>query len=172
MKQAVAASFILLILNGAITAQQADQVFSGAEILDAPFVGLKPVSVSVSMPETDLERYGLSRSAVQTDLELKLRQAGVSVAPAAPSGGKVRVLILSVPLQTGIGSTVRYGFYLEVGVVRDVSIPGVRVPVLHATVWRVGGTIATDLDHLSSVRDKVRDYFDQFLNAYLTANPK
>lgn len=161
-----------LILAFTASGQEKDIVVTGKEILDAPFVGIKQFAVSVYLPdEAALGRYGLSKTALQTDAELKLRQAGIPVASAGLGGGNVRIMILSAPFLGETGTPIGYGFFIEVAVMRSVSIPGSRAPV-NATVWRVGGTVTSTVEHVRDIRASVSDRVDELLNAYLAANPK
>ena len=65
MKTGVPLWVFLLLLNLTVSAQQPGPVFSGREILDAPFVGLKTISVSVDVP--DAAGLGPRRPAVVSD---------------------------------------------------------------------------------------------------------
>lgn len=160
-----------LILAFAASAQEKGVIATGKEILDAPFVGIKQFAVSVYLPDENLARYGLSKTVVQTDAELKLRQAGIPVVSAGAAGGNVKIMILSAPFLGEAGLPIGYGFFIEVGLVRSVSIPGSRVPV-SATVWRAAGAVTSSLGHVSDIRARVSDRVDELLNAYLAANPQ
>lgn len=57
-----------LVLAFTASGQEKDIVVTGKEILKAPFIGIKQFGVSVYLPEeAALGRYGLSRTALQTD---------------------------------------------------------------------------------------------------------
>ncbi len=84
--------------------------------------GLTRIYVVVEHIPDEAQRDGLDTTQIRTDVELKLRQAGITVL---------------------------------------------------AGTWSATGTIATVGSHkLASLRDNVRDLTDQFINAYLAANPK
>lgn len=161
-----------LVLAFTASAQEKDIVVTGKEIPDAPFVGIKQFAVNVYVPDdAALARYGLSKTALQTDAELKLRQAGIPVVSAAPGGGNVKIMILSAPFLSETGAPIGYGFFIEVAFVRSVSIPGSRAGV-NATVWRVGSTVTCSVEHVRDIRANVSDRVDELLNAYLATNPK
>ena len=41
-----------------------------------------------------------------------------------------------------------------------------------AVLWKRGSIISCGLDNISEIRDRVRDYVDEFINDYLAANPE
>src|SRR6516225_6176407 len=86
-----------LVLATSGSPQEKDITVTGKEILDAPFAGIKQFAVSIYAPDADLARYGLTRTALQTDAELRLRRVGIPVVSAAPGAGNVRIMVLSAP---------------------------------------------------------------------------
>ena len=179
-----AAPIALLFLTNPIGFSQD---FSGKELRNAPFAGLNPVSVSVSVTASDVmldKQYGLSKG-IQTDAELKLRQSRVAVqAPEHPTGGSclmlgklapdcanVRIQVLVASRHDLGGRLLGYSYDVEVGVFRDVTIMGVQAP-LNALVWRAGGLYTAAPDHVVDIRRTVMDRFDEFLNEYLAATDK
>jgi len=136
--------------------------------------GLHGVRVVVRMSDSDETRTpGLSQSQLQTDVEIKLRQAGITVlsqqeAPSGPTLG-VNVSLLNVSSPTNPLGIYAVSLTVELHQwVRLTRNPSVTVWV---STWSTTGQFGTTA-HLSSVRDIVRDMTDQFINAYLAANPK
>ena len=136
----------------------------------ATLAGLTGVNVLVEGMNPDVERDGLARSTLQTDVELRLRQASIRVltetemllAPGKPflylrvSSFKGREGVYAVAISLELKQSVR--------LVRDPAL------TLMAATWQSIGAIG--LGGPSKARDTVRDEVDKFINAYLAANPK
>lgn len=72
-------AWILLILVLGLAGSPA--VAMDTELSRSTLKGLRGVSVMIESLEPEVERDGLSRSTIETDVELKLRQAGITVVP-------------------------------------------------------------------------------------------
>jgi hypothetical protein len=124
--------------------------------------------VSVAMSE-EAGQLGLSKESLRTDLQLKLRQNGISVMEGenenlADCTLGVTITVVA-PAQGGSPSGSLSLFVSEaVGLARD---PSILVP---ARTGEVGG--ALDGSSGRSIRDTVGDLVNQFLNAWLSVNPK
>jgi len=134
--------------------------------------GLTGVGVLVEEMNPDAEKDGLARSTLQTDVELKLRQAGIRVlskdewlaAPGRPS------LYLNVNTFSRTGL---YAYCILLKVKQRVTLIRNLATTSWGTTWDSRGFMGTvGADNLHTVRDDVRDQVDQFINAYLAANPK
>jgi hypothetical protein len=102
---------------------------------------------------------------IRTDIELKLRLAGIKVDPKSYQYLHVTFVIL----QKENGP---YAFGLYVSFNQLVSL--VRNPGIFAVgkTWSVGGIATGSGSPGDHCRGMVRDYVDQFVNAYLSVNPK
>ena len=118
----------------------------------------------------DDKRAGFNEQTFQTDVELKLRLAGIKVLakkewfdePGAP------FLYLNVnPLHDQQGEHAAYS--IDLALKQEVCL--VRNPgrCVLAPTWSVGAVGRGDLQH---VRDSAKDLVDQFINAWLSVNPK
>jgi hypothetical protein len=137
--------------------------------------GLNGVYVEAYVSDSDeVERDGLYKAQVQTDMELKLRQAGVPVLSpeeTASTTGQPSLVanILLVRNSSGLyASSVSVGLFQ---MVRPVRNPSVAVP---ASTWWTGTMVGIVQARrvADDTRSTVRDLTDQFINAYLAANPK
>ena len=143
--------------------------------------GLAGVYVLVEDMAPDVERNGLTRSTLQTDVEVKLRQAGIRVLGLTDMVDTELAIALGSPflyLRVVAGRVDEFPLYAvsislelsqQVMLNRKTTI-GPRILV--APTWRTSwvGVVGTKMLH--QVRESVRDQVDQFVNAYLAANPK
>lgn len=131
--------------------------------------GLKGVEVIIDLsPRPEAEQNGLTTSAIRTDVELKLRQAGIPVLATEGGNPWLGVIVNVVPSS---GTIWPYAITVELRqnafLLRDSSILA-----LGTVTWSVGAISGVGKQDLSSVRDVVKDQVDKFINAYLAVNPK
>jgi hypothetical protein len=137
----------------------------------ASLQGLPGVYVLVESIDSEAERDGLTMAQVQTDVELRLRKAGIQVltkegwqaTPGTP------YLYVNISLLKDSLSP-RYFFEIRVQLLQDAYL--VRELSSWSTVtWerRVMGRVS--IASLRSIRDHVRDMVDAFVNDFLAANP-
>ena len=141
---------------------------------EARLAGITAIHVVVEDINRDAERDGLLRSTLQTDVELKLRLAGIHVVTerewwdSTDSG--------TLYLRVGTLKHVESGLYAyDIDLHLKESARRVRKPtiILSAVTWNTPGMIGlVGVKNLSEVRQSVRDLVDRFINAYLAANPK
>lgn len=135
--------------------------------------GLQGVGVGVEYLTPEVEKYGLTRQQLQTDVELRLRQNGIRVlskqeelsTPGMPN------LYLNVNIvareDSGLAA---YSILLElrqnVFLARDIT------KLCITPTWLKGSTGSVGLGKIDALREYVKDDVDQFINNYLAANPK
>jgi hypothetical protein len=135
--------------------------------------GLNGVYIYVEEIKDEVQRDGLSQSQTQTDVELRLRQAGITVLTREHYLSMTGTGVLYVNVNALKNSPDLYTYTADVEVqlrqpVRLIRTPSVTVfatPTWSVAVLSAGATV-------SSIRDHVRDATDRFINAYLAANPK
>jgi hypothetical protein len=134
--------------------------------------GLQGVGVIVEAFAPEAKKYGLTERVFRKIAESRLRQYGV------------RVLTGEQQLQTPGRS------YLHIGItpviLEDVNSIAVSVTiklnelvtlwrnpttVVMATTWDVGQVMLIEKDNLDVIKETTRDLIDEFINAYLAANP-
>ena len=78
---------------------------------------------------------------------------------------------LYVNINVGLGTGL-VAYSVSIVVMQDVSLVRDASLVRGATTWETGmvGIVATS--NLQHIRDKTKDKVDEFLNAYLSVNPK
>ena len=150
-----------LITGGAIVARALD-----TEDTRQTLKGLKGVAVVVEQLDAEEERAGLTKATIQTDVELKLRLAGIPV--LTQSGVPYLYVQVSVlPRSDGY-----WPFHINVEFNQIVLLDRDRTIVGYASTWSevlFGGVGEANVRIL---RDTTKDLVDQFINAYLSVNPK
>lgn len=128
--------------------------------------GIKGINVLIEHIAPEAERFGLTEGKLQTDVELKLRMAGIEVSQIEPYP------FLYVNINTSHGSGI-FAYNITVSVDQLVSLE--RNPNLKffATTWNEGMLGSTWERYLEiRVRNTIKDLIDEFLNDYLAVNPK
>ena len=133
--------------------------------------GLQGVRVAVEKLSAEIERDGLSQAELKIDMEQKLRLAGLNVLTIE----ETRELPGAPYLRLGVQVLKsRSGFYVySVGIELRERVHPLRRPrqSTWATTWdsleRFGWSSNT-----SDIRKTAKDVVDEFVNAYLSVNPK
>lgn len=134
--------------------------------------GLIGVHVIVQQPSEEAEKDGLTKASIQTDVEVKLRVAGIRVltreetlkAPGSP------YIYVNVDAMRN-SSFPFYAYNIRVELFQEVESvvrPGVMISSITWQNTRVGTVGA---NNLRQVRDDLKDDVDRFVNDWLTANP-
>jgi hypothetical protein len=108
--------------------------------------------------------HGDLESQIQTDVEQKLRMAGIEVTPNDRNG----FLYVSVIVNGPLSNSTSYAYCISIGYQQKVRLERNGAPAWGMT-WDVG---STGLNTLGMVRDAVANNVDRFTNAYLSVNPK
>ncbi len=158
---------ILLLSSGVMT-----QPEEGKETLK----GLKGFDVLVDYLDPDIEKDGLRRSSIQTDVELKLRLAGIKVLTleeSAKEPGSPYLYISVNSMKAGRSETGLYAYNIAVELRQYVILLRDKKIMCTATTWTTGGLIGTvGKKRVESIRDSIKDIIDIFINDYLAMNPK
>jgi len=168
MKTSILGTILLACLLFAMTAA-ADN-----ETQRKTLAGLQAVYVTIETLDSEVERDGLSESAIQTDVELKLRQAGIPVLTHEQwlrTPGKAWLYLnVNVHKEQSWGGYV-YGIKLHL--IQEVTLTRAPRTITDAATWEAVGKVGiAGQARLSSIRDSAKDMVDQFINAHLAANPK
>ena len=138
-------------------------------------MGLTGVYVLVEHVADEAQRDGLDTLQVRTDVEVKLRQAGIRVLSKEEWLSTAGLPYLYVDISTTKNPLGVYAFSVRVELNQSVTLvrPASQQRLLLAATWSTPGAIGTvGSKKLTALRDEVRDLTDQFINAYLAANPK
>lgn len=134
--------------------------------------GIDALRVHVLLTENTIKA-GLSKSQVQTDVELKLRRNGIRILSKQEYGPELTVNITSVPVQlAGPGYLLGIASFIEISL--DDYVQVLRNKCLGlGTIWKTGTIISAKREEFpQEARRDISDGVDKFLNDYLAANPK
>jgi hypothetical protein len=118
-----------------------------------------------SFPDNEKEVLRTNTEAIQTDVELKLREAGLRVLTVTELAHTPGNPIFQIRIAEYSGAThVVAELFEHVFLTRNDGIE------VQAIIWREDG-LGTP-SNIREIREFIKDKVDQFLNAWLTANPK
>jgi len=136
--------------------------------------GLKNLSVGYVHMPSELEQNGsLTSDEIRTDVELKLRLAGIQVVDLkdfdSPSSSSS---ILNVSVNAHSSSLGIWAISVNVGVMQPVMLDRDRSILTYGETWGLFRLGLLEKSMIRSVRETIKDMVDQFINAYLAVNPK
>ena len=129
--------------------------------------GLGAIDVLVEELNPNVERLGLTKQALQTDVELLLRKYGIEI----DKSNMFHCLYIQVNVLPSDSGFVAYNISVEF---RDVVIPtrNPTIMIVGARVWKSGSVGYAGKEKVRSIRENVEDFVKEFINDYLAANPK
>lgn len=132
----------------------------------ATLKGLTTIMVVVERLTPEAGRDGLTKEQLRTDVEARLRKAGITVTSS------IEEAYLYLNVFTVKGSSELYAYHIRLEFNQEVILKRNRNVSLPAPTWSLdlGGTVGAKKLH--EVRDDVADMVDKFINAYLEQNPK
>src|SRR5262245_31936254 len=141
-----------------------------SDLDDQNLKGIRAVKVLIGEIGPEAQKLGLAKSTLTTDVELRLRQVGITVLPSGESGSPVLYVRVLVVMSSGV-----YAYSLDVQLYDYVTL--VRNPTDKQTIaatWNAlpGVGMTGSAQASEAIRQNLRDMVDQFVNAYLAANPK
>ena len=146
---------------------------SNTEATRATLRGLLGVQVVMDAFTPEVESAGLLRQPLHTEVELRLRLAGIRVLTSEERlrvvGHPVLAINVHVLLNQLLGLTV---YHISVALYQSVALDTGAVASERASTWDIAtmGTLA--MNDLTRVREYVRDLIDAFSDAYLSVNPR
>ena len=137
-------------------------------------VGLQGVHVVVFVEKMNpqAEKHGLTKAQIQSDVELRLRKAGVKVLTMIESIETPEMPLLYVVPSILIMPDLNVCFVsIEVGLLERVTLAS-GVDKVPGRIWSKGYMGTVGIDKITQIRGIVGDKVDIFINDYLAANPK
>jgi hypothetical protein len=129
--------------------------------------GLTNVGIVVEDLHTGAQKIGLTEEDIQTDVESKLRLAGMQILTTEQKAKAGAAISFAVVTVTADASSANVSLRLAQDVIlyRDSTI---TLPL--AVTWETSSVMSNP--NRSRVSDFINDEVDKFLNAWLTANPR
>lgn len=136
--------------------------------------GLKGVYVLIEVLDPDTEEDGLRKSQIQTDVELKLRLAGIKVLTEEERFKETGAPFLYVAINIlRRDSGLSYVFFTNVSFQQLVCLVRNKNIYVFAKTWDEGVLGHGGIGNIANfIRDSVKDKVDIFINDYLSVNPK
>jgi hypothetical protein len=140
-----------------------------SQIERASLTGLTTISVVVEALAPVAEKNGLTTAALQTDVERRLRQAGINVTPDADAYLYVHITVADP------GPSLPLPYSVDVSLMQEVTLPRglkTRTP-LQCPTWSLNRLGMSSADRVRTpVTDRVTEFVDQFIRAFQSVNPK
>jgi hypothetical protein len=134
---------------------------------NATLKGIDAIYVVVEELPDGAKALGLTKEATQTDVELKLRLAGMRVVTKSEWFRLPGNPYLYVTINMTKGATAAA---IAVALNQNVLLERNSAAASGATTWSKEGVLSNP--DAQFVRDRTKDLVDEFLNAWLSVNPK
>jgi hypothetical protein len=153
----------LLVIAPAVSGQQLREEIGGKAF---SLRGIESMDFMLEKIDADAAKaIGLTERQLQTDVELKMRTAGVKLDDSVRPYLYLNVSVLHDPEQQDVAFSIALKFK-QWGTF-DGGFRGLGTTWDTGAIGTVGETMAA-----RNIRESVGDYVDQFLNDYLKANPR
>jgi hypothetical protein len=142
---------------------------SDTQIDRASLAGLAVMSVEVEDLGPLVGKLGLTAAGVQTDVERRLRTAGITITPDADAYLYVHVTVADP------GGALPLPDVVEVSLMQEVTLPrGVKTRTpLQCPTWSLNRLGLTTSDRLRPIlTERINEFVDQFVTAFRSVNPK
>lgn len=153
--------------------------FSKALALDseanrATLKGLAGVRVLVEDIASEVEKSGLSKSRLQSIIELKLKKAGIKVltqeevlkTPGEP------YLYLNINAAPGKPQPNLYMYSIDLALIQNIVLERDRKASTYGITWSTGGVGLIEGEALKQLSESILGMLDLFIEAYQSANKK
>lgn len=143
-----------------------------------PLKGIQGIYVSIEQLHPDAKELGITRESLKTEVELKLRLAGIRIDNSreellklATTATPYLYVNLNIKNST-VGGVNIYTYNISISLIDKVYIARNSMYIL-ATTWSRGVLgISTKDNGLRHIREGLKKLLDRFLNDYLAVNPK
>jgi hypothetical protein len=133
----------------------------------ASLKGISSLSVLIENLPDGAKVLGLTKESIQTDVELKLRLAGIRVLTPEEDYKVLGSPYLYVDLNL---TNSAQAASIEVELHQDARLDLNGQPAIGVTTWDTGYLVSNPT--AQGVRDRIKDLVDKFLNVWLSVNPK
>ena len=136
--------------------------------------GLSGVGVLVEQLASEVEKEGLIKNQLQTEVELKLRMAGIKVLTreeALKTPGEP-YLYVNINVNTAKTESDIYPYSIDLLLMQKVSLLRDPKQTTYAVTWSTGGVGSIEKSILRQLRNSVEEMVGLFIKAYQAENPK
>ena len=164
---AVAGSLVLVM---GMAADASAQMFitTGRDTLR----GLPGVEVQVENFEPELERGGLSRAEVQSEVAQRVRARGIPVYTSQKENPSEAKPYLYVDVNgVRLGGQNLYAIAVQVQLRQTLKSPVTASNIVDAMTWDARTVLVVPASNLSAVRDTIEEYVDQFIRDWMAVHP-
>ena len=162
-------ALIPIVIASLLAVRPAPLAASDTQIDRASLTGLAVMSVEVEDLGPLVGKLGLTAAGLQTDVERRLRAAGLSITPDADAYLYVHVTVADP------GGALPLPYVVDVSLMQEVTLPrGVKTRTpLQCPTWSLNRLGLTTADRLRPIlTDRINEFVDQFVVAYRSVNPK
>ena len=136
--------------------------------------GLVGVRVLVEDFTPEVEKSGLAKDKLQTDIEQRLKSGGVKVLTQEQCLKTPGEPYLYVNINTAAGKMEGspYLYSIDIALIQNVVLERDRKATTYAITWSTGGVGFIEKESLNQVGDTVLNIVDMFIGAYQSVNKK
>lgn len=134
--------------------------------------GLPGVRVVVESISQEAERDALTKIRLKVVAELELRKAGIKVLTKKEWLSNPSCPWLYINVNANKHSSGLYACYVSIKLIQKVILLGNQSVMMPASTWSTGTLGIGGRAGLSAMEETVKYHVDEFINDYLTANPK
>lgn len=166
--------FFSFLLHAALSCCPADTSLTQLEVVDpeqGALRGIHQVAILVENIREDGLAAGFDPDRYASDVELKLRLAGIKVIdPEQARAAGMPVLYVSVqPMKYSRGA---FAVATRLELIDDAMLSRNPMAPVLAVTWHKGFVGVLGVERVDSQREVVRELADEFVTAYLAANPE
>jgi hypothetical protein len=138
--------------------------------------GIQGLQIVIESIGSEVEDAGLLRADIQTDVELRLRLAGIKVLTIEDSAKQPGSPWLYVNAHVMLAKDTPFQglvvYSIDCELIQTVTLARSGSREASATTWHTGSLGYVGRNNLRKIRDSTKDLVDDFINAYLSVNPK
>ena len=133
--------------------------------------GIKALRVVVEDLKPEIENDGLLKRTIQTDVELKLRLAGIKVIDNSDLNEGNSFIYVNANILKSSNNNF-YTYNISVNLKQDVFLARNNKLCFGVITWNSQSIGLIDKGELPEIRQDIKDHMDVFINDYLEMNPK
>jgi hypothetical protein len=141
---------------------------------DATLHGLNGVGVVIDNINPEIQHDGLDPNQIRTDVETRLRKAGIQVLTGSEYRKESDLPYLGVNVSAVKSQKLGlYAYHIAIEVYQLMTLNRDRNIVSFSNTWSTGSTGMVDTANFSkNVKEKIGGALDRFIEAYSAVNPK